>query len=119
MPHAMCRAYTQVRQIDMEHVDYSDGTRERALLVATSRRRWQMSRILGAAALSVHRAYFEARGGRAEPFYFYDLIDERSAVYDPTGVATLGRRTVRFDAPWSQSAAWPRSLASIQLIEIN
>lgn len=119
MPHSLCSAYTQSRAYGMEALDYADGRRERRLLTTTSRRRWDLSKRLTAAQLATLRAFFEARGGAAETFYFYDIWDVRTAVHDPTGAATLGRVTVRFDGAFSQSANWPRSEANFALVEVN
>ena len=37
---------------------------------------------------------------------------------DPTGIATTGRYTVRFDGEWSQTVGLGRSDVSIELIEL-
>lgn len=119
LPHSACAAYTQARSFSMEANDYADGRRERSLLVATSRRRWDLSKPLTASQLGTLRAFFEARGGSAEAFYFYDLWDVPSAVYDASGAATLGRVTVRFEGRFQQTANWPRCAAAFAIVEVN
>jgi hypothetical protein len=56
------------------------------------------------------RNSFDARNGSAEPFYFFGPYDTNpKSSYDPTGVATVGRYTVRFNGDWQQSSGPGRS----------
>ena len=71
------------------------------------------------AASDALRDFFEARGGPTEPFYFYDPYETNPKFsWDPTGAATTGRYTVRFDGEWSQTVGPGRSDVSIELIEL-
>jgi hypothetical protein len=78
----------------------------------------QQERVTPAALLAL-RNFFDARNGSAEPFYFYDLYDTNPKFsYDPTGVATVGRYTVRFNGDWQRSSGPGRSDVQIELLEL-
>ena len=71
-------------------------------------------------ALHTLQNFFEARNGATEPFYSYDPSDaDPECSYDPTGVATVGRYTVRFNGDWQQSPGLRRSDVGIELIEVS
>ena len=52
-------------------------------------------------------------------FYSYDPYETSPKFsYDPTGVATTGRHTVRFNSDWQQSSGPARSDVEIELLEL-
>jgi hypothetical protein len=58
------------------------------------------------------------RKGPQEPFYVYDPWDTSPRFsYDPTGQATQGRYTVRFEGGWEQSAGIGLIEVSLELVE--
>ena len=72
---------------------------------------------------SLSRAFGHAREyivkGPQEPFYFYDPWDTSPKFsHDPTGVATAGRYTVRFEGYWEQMVGMARGDAGISLVEL-
>jgi len=65
------------------------------------------------------RAFYEARNGPHEAFYFYDPYETFPLFsHDPTGEALQGRYTVRFEGGWSQAMGLGRGDAEIQLVEV-
>jgi hypothetical protein len=89
------------------------------VLTTNSRKRWRLAKRLTPAQLEVLRDFYEARNGPAEPFYFYDPYEtDPKFSYDPTGQATEGRYTVRFEGGWSQSVGLGRSEVEIELVEL-
>jgi hypothetical protein len=85
----------------------------------TSRKRWRLAKRLPPIALAALRDFYDARKGATEPFYFYDPYETSPKFsHDPTGQATAGRYTVRFDSEWSQSVGLGRADVSIELIEL-
>lgn len=104
----------------MNENEYKNGESQRGLLVATSRKSWKISRRLTSAALATLRAFWDARKGPTEPFYFYDVWEtDPQFSYDPTGIELVGRYVVRFDGTWNQSAGLRRTDVDISLIQIT
>jgi hypothetical protein len=99
---------------------YVDGTSQRQLLTGTSRRSWKFAKRLTPSQLSTLRTFYQACNGNQVAFYFYDPW-ETSPLYggDPTGAATVGRHTVRFNSGWTQSSFPTRSdVDGLELLEI-
>ena len=92
---------------------------KRAAAANNSRKRWRLAKRLQPTPLQALRDFYDARSGPTEPFYFYDPYETNPKFsWDPTGVATTGRYTVRFDGEWSQTVGPGRSDLSIELIEL-
>ncbi|MBZ5603319.1 MAG: DUF2460 domain-containing protein [Acidobacteriia bacterium] len=99
--------------------EYKNGESQRSVLATNSRRRWRLAKRLTPSALQTLRDFFDARNGSTEPFYFYDPYDTNPRFsYDPTGVVTVGRYTVRFEGDWNQLTALGRSEINITLVEV-
>ena len=83
------------------------------------RKRLRLAKRLPPTPLQTLRDFYDARSGPTEPFYFYDPYETNPKFsWDPTGIATTGRYTVRFDGEWSQTVGLGRSDVSIELIEL-
>lgn len=117
MPDGLARSFTAGRVFWYRINSYRNGEQQVSLLAATSRNSWVFRHRLGMTDLVALRDFVDARG--VEPFYFYDLITDKSAVYDATGVLTTGRHTVRFNGDWSQVAGMSRGSVDLQLLEVN
>jgi hypothetical protein len=117
LPNNLCRAFVVRRRFFARLNAYRAGETQVGLLSSTARSEWEISRRLTAVQLVTLRDFFDARG--VESFYFYDLLTHKSATYDPTGVLTTGRYTVRFMFRWSQSMEIARSVVPIGLMEVN
>jgi hypothetical protein len=119
MPDSLCSAFSRSHQYGLSANDYPDGSNQRRIRTATSRKRWTLGKRLTAAEFSMLIAFYRARRGPTEPFYFYDLVDDPTAVYDPTGVSTTSRYTVRFACAWNESWRIPRGDIALELIEVG
>lgn len=119
LPWSLCRAFGHAREYVIVDNRYRNGESQRGRLTETSRKRWTTARRLAPALLEEFREFFEARKGATESFYFYDPWETNPKFsYDPTGENTIGRYTVRFDCPWSQTVGMGRADVEISLVEV-
>ena len=119
LPQSLCRTFVHERAYPLIENEYKNGESQRSVLATNSRRRWRLAKRLTPAALQTLRDFFDARNGSTEPFYFYDPYDTNPMFsYDPTGVVTVGRYTVRFNGDWQQSSGLGRSDVQIELLEL-
>ena len=120
LPLSLCKAFTHSRTYEGARENlYPDGSSQRALVVGSSTKRWQLAKRLTATELVTLRDFYDARAGGHQPFYYYDPYDFSPKFgYDATGVATTGRYTVHFLGQWSQAIGLGRGECSIGLEEI-
>ena len=119
LPQSLCKTFVHERAYPLIENEYKNGESQRSVLATNSRRRWRLAKRLTPAALQTLRNFFDARNGSTEPFYFYDPYDTTPKFsYDPTGVVTVGRYTVRFNGDWQQSSGLGRSDVQIELLEL-
>jgi hypothetical protein len=119
LPQSLCRTFVHERVYPLIENEYKNGESQRSVLATNSRRRWRLAKRLTPSALQTLRDFFDARNGSTEPFYFYDPYDTNPRFsYDPTGVVTVGRYTVRFNGDWQQSSGLGRSDVQIELLEL-
>ena len=119
LPPSLCKSFVHERAYPLIENEYKNGESQRSLQAATSRKRWRLTKRLPPAVLQTLRTFYEARNGTTEAFYFYDPYDTTPKFsYDPTGVATVGRYTVRFNSDWQQSSGPGRSDVQIELLEL-
>ena len=119
LPQSLCRTFVHERAYPLIENEYKNGESQRSVLATNSRRRWRLAKRLTPSALQTLREFFDARNGSTEPFYFYDPYDTNPRFsYDPTGVVTVGRYTVRFENDWNQSIGLGRNEVNITLVEV-
>ncbi|QOY88183.1 hypothetical protein [Paludibaculum fermentans] len=119
LPQSMCRAFARLQEYPIIENEYRNGESQRSVQSTTSRKRWRLAKRLSPTALEALRDFYDARRGATEPFYFYDPYETSPKFsHDPTGQATAGRYTVRFDSEWSQSVGLGRADVSLELIEL-
>jgi len=119
LPATLSRAFEHTREFLVSVNEYMDGSSQRGLLANTSRKRWRLAKRLMPVKMAELRAFYEARSGPHEAFYFYDPYESNPRFsYDPTGATVQGRYTVRFDGGWSQAMGLARGDVEIQLIEV-
>ncbi len=119
LPQSLCRAFSHARAYPIIENEYRNGESQRSVLATTSRKKWTLRKRLAPTQLQALRNFYDARNGTHEPFYFYDPYDASPRFsYDPTGVATTGRYTVRFNSDWTQSVGPGRADVDIELIEL-
>lgn len=119
LPYGRYRKFVVSSTYRVDTQVYPDGNSQRQLRVATARQRWDLSLQLIPSTAEAFLSFYDARRGSLEPFWFYDLVSEPTAVWDPTGVATVGRITVRFDGPMSVARGMGRFTVDFSLVEIN
>ncbi len=120
LPQSLSRAFVHAREYPVIDNEYRNGESQRSVVATTSRKRWRLAKRLNAAPLQALRAFYEARNGPAEPFYFYDPYETNPKFsYDSTGLATQGRYTVRFNCEWNQSTSPGRVDVEIELLEVS
>ena len=119
LPQSLCRAFVHTREYPVIDNEYRNGESQRSVEAVTSRKRWRLAKRLTPAQLTALRAFYEARSGPIEPFYFYDPYETNPKFsYDPAGQAVQGRYTVRFNCEWSQSVSPGRAVVEIELLEV-
>jgi len=119
LPATLSRAFSHQREYPVLDNEYRNGESQRSVEATTSRKRWRLTKRLPPAQLAALRDFYDARKGPTEPFYFYDPYETAPKFsWDPTGVATTGRHTVRFDSGWNQAANPGRIDTEIALIEL-
>jgi hypothetical protein len=119
LPRSLCRAFAHERSYPVTENEYRNGESQLSVQAATSRKRWRLAKRLTPISLAALRGFYDARKGPTEPFYFYEPYETSPRFsHDPTGQATAGRYTVRFDSEWSQSVGLGRADVSIELIEL-
>lgn len=119
MPLSLSRAFFHERQYAVLDNQYRNGESQRSRLADTSRKRWRLGKRLTPAQLQALRDFYDARKGPQEPFYFYDPWDTSPKFsYDPSGAATQGRYTVRFEGTWEQMISMGRGDCEISLLEL-
>lgn len=119
LPLSLCRAFAHSREYPVIENEYRNGESQRFVQASNSRKRWQLAKRLAPAALQALRDFYDARSGPTEPFYFYDPYDTNPKfTHDPTGVATTGRYTVRFESEWNQSVGLGRAEVDLTLLEV-
>ena len=117
LPQALCSAFTHSREYVVLDNEYANGESQRSLVTGSSRKSWQLSEKLTATLLTALLAFYVARNGPLEAFYFYDPFDPGS-VYDPTFAATTGRYVVHFVGTLTYVLGIPRAEASLSLTEL-
>jgi phage-related protein len=119
MPASLSRAFVHEREYPVLDNEYRNGESQRSVQATNSRKRWRLSKRLTPAQLSALRDFYEARRGPQEPFYFYDPWETAPRFSsDPTGQATQGRYTVRFEGGWEQSTGIGLIEVALELVEL-
>ncbi|HOQ47918.1 MAG TPA: hypothetical protein PK157_21595 [Bryobacteraceae bacterium] len=119
LPWSLSRAFVRSQQYPAIENEYAGGESQRSVLASNSRKRWRLAKRLTPAELQALRDFYDARKGPEEPFYFYDVWETNPKFsYDPTGQATQGRYTVRFEGGWEQSAGIGLIEVTLELVEL-
>ena len=102
MPVFLSRSFRRRNAWLVVASEYPDGSTQRAALVTNGRNEWVRDGRISQAELTALLAFYDARKGGTEPFYFYDPW-ETSPIFAsaPTGVP--GRYTVVFNGPLEHS----------------
>ena len=115
MPFNLCRSFHHERTWETDSNRYLNGEVQRSALTGSSGKVWVLSPHLKASDVAALRTFYLAQGGGLVEFLFYDVYETSPLfTYDPTGIATTGRHTVRFDGPWNESLVLG-SMTDVQL----
>lgn len=124
LPQNLCSAFAMTMDFASLSSVYKSGEYQLAPLVEVERRSWKLQRRLGVIKISPGvyqdlaaqlRDFYLARGGAAEPFWFYDPLEaagQPGSNWDATGAATIGRYGVRFEGALTQAMAAPGRLTN-------
>jgi len=116
MPSSLCALFRETRAWPVrESSGYADGRYQAQVQADSSRKAWEIGKLLTFAQWLTLSAFFEACNGAQKPFYWYPNV----ADYDPTGSYTAGRHLVRFDGALSRTYRLGRQEASLQIVEIE
>jgi hypothetical protein len=116
MPSSLCSVFRETRAWPVrESNGYADGRYQAEVQAESSRKSWEIGKLLTFAQWLALNAFYESMNGSQKPFYWYPVI----ADYDPTGSYTAGRYLVRFDGALSRTYRLGRQEASLRLIEID
>jgi len=127
LPLTLSTAFTQSRELAILTNEYPDGSTQRRILISNggdreeilARLHWKLSKRLTADDLVALRNFYDARGGAAEAFIFYDPYGGVGiGNHDPTGVDPDGRYIVHFLGEWKQEMDVARSNVSLEMIEL-
>jgi hypothetical protein len=119
LPESLCSAFARAQEYAIRANDYPDGSNQRSLLVATSRKSWKLAKKLTATELSTLRAFYQSRNGPHQAFYFYDPFETDPLFsYDESGQDLDGRHIVRFDGDWEQNNNLGRKEVTVSLVEL-
>ena len=115
LPHQLCAAWTLEYAWPVSVSEgYPDGRRQVRTDGSVARSVWRQSRKLTYTEFAALKAFYDARKGGYEAFYFYP----RTADYDASGVSTTGRYKVRFDGSLEQQYEIARYVLSLKLVEV-
>lgn len=116
-PLALARKFTRKPAWLVRMNRYNSGEQQALPLVTTPRWAFEQEHGLTVAEAATLRAFHDDHQGRMIPFYMY-VPSETSPRWtpDPTGAATQGRYTVRFDCPFEPSIGIGRLRVSIGLV---
>lgn len=120
MPLSLSMLFEQQRDFASRENEYALGEVQVRSMVTTSRKSWRLSKRLTPADYDTLLAFFHARGGPAQPFYFYDGTETSPKWgWDATGVSTTGRYMVRFlNQRWAAEQSLPRHTVDIEIGEV-
>mgnify|MGYP000308328220 FL=1 len=120
LPLFISVSFEHARQWGVEDNTYVCGDSQCRTLTTTSRKTWRLTKRLTPDQWDDLLAFWIARNGTLDPFYFYDGTETTPRwTWDATGVSTTGRYTVRFgNTRMVGTLSIPRSETEIELIEI-
>jgi len=99
LPASLFTAFTEIITYELQANTYRNGESERQVLVSAPRRMWRYTKRLAPAQHALLVAFFRARSGSVEAFYFYNIMETSPRfTTDPTGVITTGRVKARFNS---------------------
>jgi hypothetical protein len=123
LPNSLCLAFEKSLEYFSLGNTYKDGSSQRSTDLGSPRRTWKLARRLPPTVLATLAAFYAARNGPHQPYFYYDPFEPEAghpigSNYDATGVSTQWQYTVRFEGAWKPSYGMGRSNVAITLVEI-
>lgn len=116
LPYSLASSYVECRTWPViENGPLPDGSYLKHLQGAADRREWQLERKPTGAQYNSLLAFWSARKGSHQAFYFYPV----QAQHDATGVSATGRFLVRFQGPLSTTHSIGLDSAGFGLIQLQ
>ncbi len=116
LPYALASAYTECPHWPVvANGPFPDGSYLQDLQGAADRKEWKLGRRLTGTQYTTLLAFWTARKGPHQAFYFYPV----QAQHDATGVSTTGRFLVRFNGPFSTTHTLGRDDAGFGLLQLQ
>lgn len=119
MPWSVAKAFQRSSAYAVDENRYCDGSRQAKNYSTNSRNKWNLTEALTATQAAALDAFYLARNGGTQEFWFYDVYETDNFAYDMTGVSTDGRYAVRFDGSLQLSLLMARSQGQISLVEVG
>ncbi len=113
LPKALSTIFSSTLDFPNLQSIYKSGEYQALPLVQNERRSWKQQRRLAHTEADALMAFYRARGGAAEAFWFYDPLlaaGEVGTNWDATGAPAAGRFAVRFEGPMKQAMNAPGRL---------
>ena len=108
MPVHLSQAFHEELHLEADLNLYPDGSSDRNALALNDRHYFTMQQTLLPDDWKALRGFFYTHQGRS--FYFYNLRETVPPwTWDPTGQDPIGRYTVVFDGPWSETYGYERA----------
>ncbi len=116
LPNHLCALFREMRVWSVrESGGYPDGRYQAEPQAVTSRKSWEITKLLTFAQWLELRTFFDARNGSQQAFHWYPLV----ADYDPTGASMIGRWLVRFDGALSRTYRLGRQEIGLRLLQVE
>jgi hypothetical protein len=116
LPYALASEFVECRTWPVvENGPFPDGSYLKRVQGAADRREWKLTRRLTGALYDALIAFWAARKGSHQAFYFYPV----QAQHDATGVSATGRFLVRFLGPLSTGHHSGFDSAGFNLIQLQ
>jgi hypothetical protein len=116
----LARAFSEVRFHNGVVDNYADGRSTRFARVFNPRLSFRLTRPLTDPQLFDLRNFYLLVARFGQPFWFYNIREtEPPGTWDPTGVDPVGRYTVVWEGPWSDTLNLGRHETSFILREVD
>jgi hypothetical protein len=118
LPYGLASAFSEELRIESLVNEYQNGWSTRKAEHLNPRKFFRISRRLTLADWATLRDFYFINLGK--PFWFYNVRETVPPfTWDITGAEPLGRYTVVFDGPWSESIGLGRSPVQFGLREVG
>jgi hypothetical protein len=118
MPATLSTQFVREQGFPVQVSVYRDGRSQREAQADTPQRQWRLAKRLAPVSLAELRAFYEARGGPLEPFFFYDPY-ETDPPFAPAPAGDAGKYIVRFEGSFEQQSGIARADVNVTLVQVT